>query len=256
MLYQAKQFIKFHRKASNQHGVHSPFVYELVTQCFYDQTPKDYYTEIANYRKALLKNHEVITITDFGAGSRVFKSNFRKISAIAQHAGATKKRSQLLARLTNHFQPQAILELGTSLGIATMALSSNPSSKVTSLEGCEQTAAVALEQLATYDRNNVKLITGRFRESLAHLLPRTYDLIYFDGNHQKVPTLSYFEQCLKTVNERSVFIFDDIHWTTEMEAAWKHIRNHKKVSLSVDTYKWGLVFFIKGRVKEHFTLRI
>ena len=106
MLYQAKQFIKFRRKARNQHGVHSPFVYELVTQCFYDTEDKNYYKPLTSYRKRLLQNHSMIEVTDLGAGSRVFKSNLRKISAIAQHAGATTKRSQLLARLVHYLNPQ------------------------------------------------------------------------------------------------------------------------------------------------------
>ena len=51
-------------------------------------------------------------------------------------------------------------------------------------------------------------------------------------------------------------IFDDIYWSAEMTAAWDEIASHEDVSVSIDTYQWGLVFFRKEQVKQHFVLRV
>ena len=81
-------------------------------------------------------------------------------------------------------------------------------------------------------------------------------MIYFDGNHQKEATLQYFNQLLKTAHNDSVFIFDDIHWSKEMTEAWETIKNHPKVTVTIDTFFWGFVFFRKEQVKEHFIVRL
>ena len=140
MFYILKSYLKFILNSTNQHGVHSPFVFDLVTKCFYDKTKYPEYSILKEYRKSLLANKKSIEVTDFGAGSKVFKSNTRVISQIAKNAGISQKRAELLFRITNYFQPKNILEIGTSLGLATIALSlGNKNSKIITLEGCPNT---------------------------------------------------------------------------------------------------------------------
>ena len=122
VLHSIKSYLKFLWNSKNQHGVHSPFVYNLVTKCFYDKTNYEEYSILKSYRKTLLANKETIEVTDFGAGSRVFKSNTRPINQIAKNAGISPKRAKLLFRIVNYIQPNSILEIGTSLGLATSAL--------------------------------------------------------------------------------------------------------------------------------------
>jgi predicted O-methyltransferase YrrM len=81
------------------------------------------------------------------------------------------------------------------------------------------------------------------------------DLVFFDGNHKKEPTLSYFEQCLPHIHPGTIFLFDDIHWSAGMEEAWNIIRNHPKVRVSIDLYHLGIVFFREELSKEDFTIR-
>jgi predicted O-methyltransferase YrrM len=207
----------------------------------------------------LLKNKKTIEVTDFGAGSRVFKSNKRQISRIAQTAGISSKRAELLFRITQYFQPKSILEIGTSVGLATSALAlGNPKAKLTTLEGCPETAKIAHEHFEHFQLKNIKTLSTRFESflNLDQLDSRKYDLIYFDGNHAKEATLRYFEQLLPTSNNETVWIFDDIHWSSGMEEAWEIIKKHPQVKVTIDTYQWGLVFFRKEQVKEHFVIRV
>ena len=64
-----KKYLLFLLKSTNQHGVHSPFVFRLVTQCFYlrDKIPCTHYPE-----------------------------------------GITPKKGQFILRLTKYFAPKSI----------------------------------------------------------------------------------------------------------------------------------------------------
>ncbi|TDX12220.1 O-methyltransferase [Flavobacterium sp. S87F.05.LMB.W.Kidney.N] len=258
MLFQIKSYLKFLWNSKNEHAVHSPFVFSLLTKCFYDKKQKPEYSILKKYRKSLLSNKSFIEVTDFGAGSKVFKSNKRQISKIAKTAGISPKRAELLFRISNYFQPKNILEIGTSLGLATSALAlGNPKAKVITIEGCPNTANIAKNQLNEFDCTNVENIISEFESFLIseNLQSTTYNLIYFDGNHSKKATLNYFELLLPTIDNDSVWIFDDIHWSPEMEETWEIIKNHPKVKVTIDTFQWGFVFFRREQEKEHFIIR-
>ncbi|PKB17753.1 O-methyltransferase [Flavobacterium sp. 5] len=258
MLFQIKSYIKFLWHSKNEHAVHSPFVFTLLTKCFYDKKIKPEYTILKNYRNRLLQNKNTIEITDFGAGSRVFKSNTRQIAKIAKAAGISTKRAQLLYRIVNYFQPDTILEIGTSLGLATSALSlGNPKASITTLEGCPNTMNQCQLQLKKFNINNVECVVTEFSSYFQNQQLSTFNfqLIYFDGNHSKKATLDYFELLLPTITNETVWIFDDIHWSADMEEAWEIIRNHSKVTVSIDTFQWGLVFFRYEQPKQHFIIR-
>lgn len=258
MLNSIKSYLKFLWNSKNQHGVHSPFVFDLVTKCFYNKKKYPEYQVLKNYRNSLLENKNYIEVTDFGAGSKIFKSNKRQIAKIAKTAGISSKRAELLFRITNYFQPSSILEIGTSLGLATSGLSlGNKNGKIISLEGCPQTMAIAKNQLQLQNLKNIEFVTTEFSAYLKNFqLPTTnFQLIYFDGNHSKAATLSYFELLLPTITNETIWIFDDIHWSSEMEEAWEIIKRHPKVTVTIDTFQWGIVFFRIEQEKEHFVIR-
>ena len=258
MLFQIKSYLKFLWESKNEHGVHSPFVFTLVTKCFYDKKPKPEYQVLQQYRQSLLENKNFIEVTDFGAGSKVFKSNKRQISKIAKTAGITQKRAQLLYRIVNYFQPTTILEIGTSLGLATSALAlGNPKAVITTLEGCPETLAITKSQILISKFQNIEFLNTEFSSYLNQITPSgVRGLIYFDGNHSKQATIDYFEFLLPTISNESIWIFDDIHWSKEMSATWEIIKTHPKVTVTIDTFQWGLVFFRKEQKKEHFVIRI
>tara|TARA_R110002049_G_scaffold306628_3_gene505386 strand:- start:186 stop:956 length:771 start_codon:yes stop_codon:yes gene_type:complete len=256
-MYQIIQYIKFLLKSNNQHGVHSPFVYNLITKCFYDKSKYSSYKDILNYKKSLLKNRSKLKVTDLGAGSQVMKQQKRTVSEIAKNAGTTNKRAKLLYRISNYFKPENVLELGTSLGIATHAISlGNTKANITTIEGCPNISQFSKENLKTLQVKNVNLITGDFNTEIKKCSSNKYDLIFFDGNHQKEATLNYFETLLETAHNDSVFIFDDIYWSKNMTDAWETIKNHQKITVTIDTFFWGFVFFRKEQLKEHFTIRV
>jgi len=255
-LYSFKQYLGFLRKATNQHGVHSPFVYDFLTKCLYDRKKYPAYPKLKSYRKSILNDQKTIKITDFGAGSRVFKDNTRKVSDLGKNAGANLKRMRLLYRVTTYFQSENILELGTSVGLATAAFGLAETGKVTSVEGCAEISKIASQKLDVLEISHLHLKNERFEAFFEENLANAYDLIYFDGNHSKKATFSYFETLLHSAHNDSVFIFDDIYWSVEMTEAWELIKQHPKVRVTVDCFWLGFVFFRREQEKEHFKIRL
>jgi len=185
--FKIRSFIAFLLASTNKHGVHSPFVYDLVTKCFNTQTNPAKMEALNRIQRSLFSNKNSITITDYGKGSSVFKSNDRKVSDIAKIAGINKKKSALLLRMVDYFNTKNILEIGTSVGLGTSVLSiGNPDAKIVTLEGCKNTADIANELFKTNQLNNIQLVDGNFHETLStDLSDKQFVLLYFDGNHHK-----------------------------------------------------------------------
>jgi predicted O-methyltransferase YrrM len=159
----------------------------------------------------------------------------------------------------HYFQPDTILEIGTSLGLATSALALG-NAKIITLEGCKKTQEQAQEHFkkANLNSDKIEFVNTKFEDYLSNsqLNIEHSKLIYFDGNHSKNATLNYFELLLPTITNDSVWIFDDIHWSKDMEEAWEIIKKNAKVTVTIDTFQWGIVFFRKEQEKEDFVIRV
>jgi len=257
------KYLNYYFTAANGkgHGIHSPFVFDLVVKVLNDKTDYAAYKEVEQQRSLLLGNETIITVEDFGAGSSKGLTKQRVVQQIAATSLKPKKYAQLLYRLVNYFQPQQILELGTSLGITTAYLAkAKPSATVTTMEGSASVAEIAQQQFDELQLNNINIVTGNFDETLQQVIDQTaqsFNFVFIDGNHRKEPTLRYFNQLLAKTNADTVFVFDDIHWSEEMEEAWREIKQHSSVTLTIDLFFVGLVFLRKEqKEKEHFVIRV
>ncbi len=257
----AKKYLYYYFTASNGkgHGIHSPFVFDFVKNVLNDKSNYDCYSPIEKLRKDLFSDETQIEVEDFGAGSSTLKFKKRKIKEIAASSLKPKKFSQLLFRITKYYKPQNILELGTSLGITTAYFASaNKSDAVITMEGSENVSTIAKANFTKLALHNIQIINGNFDTTLPQFLSqaKNIDLAFIDGNHRKAPTLNYFHQLLQKANSNSIFIFDDIHWSAGMEGAWKEIQQHSSVTLTIDLFFIGIVFFKKDfRAKQHFVIR-
>ncbi|GAB4188018.1 MAG: class I SAM-dependent methyltransferase [Thermoflexibacter sp.] len=257
------QYLTFWWKANDAHGIHSPFVFQLYTQVI--NIEKQYYCFeiLENLRQNLLSDDTLLAINDLGAGSKNLTSTQRTVSQIAKNSISNPKTVQLLFRLVDYFQPNTILELGTCLGLTTLYLSeaSPKEAQIYTFEGAEALAEQAKKlfekEITKQTTHNIALVVGNLDETLAKKVAELeqIDFVFFDANHQKVPTLQYFEICLSKAHENTVFVFDDIYWSAEMQTAWQTIQQHPRVTLSIDLFHVGLVFFREKQPKQHFKLR-
>lgn len=257
----ALKYLQHYFTASNGkgHGTHSPFIFHFITNVLNDKKHYPDYDKAEGLRKQLLKDKTVLTIEDMGAGSSISKTNKRTIATITRNAAKPKKIGQLLYRMVREYQPSSILELGTSLGISTSYLSlAKTDGKVITMEGSVEVADAAKRNFESLQLKNCSLIAGNFDDTLSIVLAQqaSVDFAFIDGNHRQEPTERYFHQLLSKINGDSILIFDDIHWSREMEAAWATIKNHPSVRCSVDLFFIGIVFFRpEFHQKQHFFIR-
>jgi len=253
-----KNFLKFYFRATTLYNVHSPFVYEFVDFIFRNKLNEDFEKQIKIERNALDNSSQEIEVLDLGAGSKSTKiSKTDKVSRIAKTAVSGKLKSLWLHNICAYFKPDFLIEMGTSLGISTAHLAQN-ASKVTSLEGNPAIASQAQKVFKNLELKNIEIVTGNFDETLLECLEKNElpDMVYLDGNHTYDATLRYFNQLNSSRNEHEmVLIFDDIYWSDGMMQAWEEIKKHPDISLSIDIYYFGLIFFKTNTVApKHYTL--
>ena len=259
-MHQILSYLRFWLRSGNAHGLHSQFVFGLYTSVVRHTGTFGAYAPIEARRQQLLSSPASIRVTDFGAGSHTGAGRQRRLADIARTAAKPPHLAKLLFRMVNYFRPSTILELGTSLGLTTAYLAAADSHhRVVTFEGCSNVAATARETFAALQLSNVAIVEGNIDHTLVPALlalNAPVDFAFFDGNHRYEPTLRYFELCLAHRTDESVFVFDDIHWSAEMEQAWEVIKVHPEVTLTVDLFYIGLVFFRKNQPKQHFSLRV
>lgn len=259
-LFLIKEYIKYYFSAKKGgHGVHSPFVFDFVETVLEDARHFYAFDEIAQLRKVLYKDNAELKIEDFGAGSHKNNNLQRKVSDIAKTAGRTEKFGKLLFRMVDKYQFENIVELGTSVGIATSYLAkANQHSTVTTIEGSPEIANRATQSFDFLKLKNIHQVVGNFDNVLATTLAdlKNVDLFFIDGNHREEPTIEYFNQVKPYLNEHSMVIFDDIHWSEGMLRAWETIKKDSAVTLSIDLFFIGIVLFKKDiKEKQHFILK-
>ncbi|MFK7756380.1 MAG: O-methyltransferase [Flavobacteriales bacterium] len=251
--FRIKTYLEYRKRAVNQYGLHSPFLYELYLACFRPAFKHDF-RAITNLRKELRKSTQSVEITDFGAGSLVNKSSTRSVSEMYSSAAISEKQGELLHRLVGFLKPVKVLELGTHLGLSSAYMASGNAAKVVSLEGCPNTADLAQKHHTELGLSTIQIEVGDFKRTLPEVLNSAgkIDLAYVDGNHSYKGTLWNYEQLLPFTTSNSVIIFDDINWSPDMKRAWEEIIARPEVSISVNCFKFGMVFFREGVEKQDF----
>lgn len=242
-------------KNTRGHGVHSPFLYRFTQNVVYEKLPFYIFSKIEKLRIYNQHDQRILQLTDFGTGKR----NSAKIAEIAKRSLKKPNWAQLLYRIVNITQAKTVLELGTSLGLTTAYLASpDKYLRCITFEGSAEVANVARENFGKLGLNNIEIVVGNIDETLKPVLNNldTIDVVFFDANHRKEPVLRYFDQCVEHVQQYSVFVFDDIHWSAEMEEAWSEIKKHEKVYSTIDLFEFGIVFFDKYLPRKHYRMKI
>ncbi len=257
---QAISFFRHYLSAGNEHRVHSPFVFRLLTESIYSKNPEPVFQKIESIRKKLLQDTCEINVTDLGAGSSFDgKLKKRTIQDITEKFAKSPRHCKFLFRMTQHLKPATMIELGTSLGISAMyQAAGNNNGQLYTLEGCTETADAASENFRMHDFKNISCVKGNFNDTLPTLLEKikTFDYAYIDGNHTLEATLRYFNLFKKHKLQNSVVIFDDIYWSHEMQQAWVKIKEDPEVTISLDFFQFGVVWFNRDFTKQDFVLKL
>lgn len=260
IFFRTFKYLKYNLLAKHRkgHGIHSPFIFNLVSKVFRNKTDCDVVCSIEKVRKKLKSDHRLIRVNDLGTGKDKRTTKIRKVSEIARYSPVPSKYGQLLSNLASEFGKPMIVELGTSFGISTMYLASgSPESVVYTIEGSGEIAEIAKSNFAGAGLKNITSLTGSFDEMLPEVFKNSVKpgLVFIDGDHSKEPLLRYFRRIAEVSDNNTVIVIDDIYYSKEMEEAWNEIKNNEKVSVAVDIFRMGIVFFRKGITLQNYIVR-
>ncbi|MEN9344948.1 MAG: hypothetical protein RLZZ60_417 [Bacteroidota bacterium] len=251
----AFNYLIYFFSAGTAHAVHSPFVYQLVQQVIRVRKQKPYYHLIELIRSKMLKSKAMIAMQGLGAAAQ---SGQKPLSEIVRNSSKSSKYAELLERMCAYFQPEYVIEIGSAAGISTMYQAlALPNGQIHALEGNAGLVKVMKHNFEQMGLQNIVVHEGLFSQTLPVVLnelPRV-DYVFFDGDHSLQSTLAYFESCLQKAHTGSIFVFDDIRWSDDMHLAWQKIKQHPAVTVSIDLYAIGIVFFRTEQETEHFTIR-
>ncbi|NJM14358.1 MAG: class I SAM-dependent methyltransferase [Bacteroidales bacterium] len=194
---------------------------------------------------------------DFGAGSSVFKQHTRTVADLAVVA-SQRKVNLFMGCLAQYFKPETIVELGTSLGLTSMYMAANaPQSRVLTVEGCKQTAALARQNFNRLGAQNIELLNCLFEDALPALKEpiQNRSLVFVDGNHSYEATVSYFSFFADHAHNESLLVFDDINHSPGMQQAWKTIKESPSTTATIDFFRLGLAALSPKLCKQHFVVR-
>ena len=241
----------------DEHSIHSPFFFDFYVNVIKASKQHEGHEPVEEIRTSLLENETAITIEDLGAGSRSHNGH-TTIAQVAKASLSSTRLSNLYEHICNYNDSKYIVELGTSMGINTLYLANNNNKKVFTFEGSQAFIDIALTHFELFDKQNIKLIEGNIDKTLPQFLQATEKINFalIDANHRYEPTIRYFNQLARRLNEKSIVVVDDIHSSEEMEMAWKELHKHELVYGSIDLYRCGILFFDPALNKQHFILSL
>jgi predicted O-methyltransferase YrrM len=242
-----------HRKGF---GVHSPFVFHLVSRVLPIHDDENLKL-IKTFRRSFFHDKRTIQTSNSGAGSKVHRWQGRSIRQIVTRSSIRHKYGRVLYTLVQEFKPAEIIELGTGIGISTAYLAKAcPKSKIISIENDKGKMTFASALLKRLDIRNVTLVNGTFNENLPVFLNETRQplFVFIDGDHTYEGTMNYFREVKKFSNPDTIIVFDDIRWSQGMEKAWAEIKSDMDVKISIDLFFMGIVFFREGIPKQDFVI--
>ena len=250
------EFIKYSLIAKGRHGIHSPFVYNLIDQVLRKPISEEVKSRQNRLFKALKNDDSIINFEEFGAGSKHLKKK-RSVKQIVAINSTKNKYGDLLYRLMKAYKPMNVLEFGTSIGCGTLQLHwGNPEAQLISIEACKETYEFAKKTMAQHQiSNQIQLINSTFNDFLEEKILVKFDLVFIDGHHDGKCLIDYVKKLEEHTHNDTIFILDDIRWSMDMLNAWNTLANDDQYHLSIDFFKMGVLIRQSNKRKEHFILR-
>jgi predicted O-methyltransferase YrrM len=251
--FQAKAYLSYWLDAVDEHSLHSPFFFDFYTRVVKKSKDSGPIEKAEKLRSQLLQDKRILKGNDPGSGS----ATKRKVRLIAKNSLSPVKLSSFYNSTLEYFKAKKVIELGTSFGINTLYLASKNDRSVTTFEGSAETADIARLTFEFSGAKNIELIEGNIDHTFKQYLQsiRKFDLILIDANHRYEPTMRYFNLLMPKLQENTIVILDDIHYSSEMEKAWRELKNHKLVYGSADFFRCGILFFDPSLNKQHVILQ-
>ena len=231
--------IKLYRRLRYRkgHGVHSPFIYNLITKVIEEKTPYYVFEDIENFRKELL-NHD------------------NPIKTLTALKTQPKNYGALLFRLVNFLKCRNILQIGSSTGIMSLylALPLRKSCECYSLEETPGLLEPVRAFAEKYSLTNLHWMEGYYNGNLNRLKSEiaSFDFIFFNtmGDPEKTQEALLLTETFTYPG--TVMVVDNIRRNKSMKKLWQELKNRQDVRLTVDLLSLGLVFFNNKLHKQNY----
>lgn len=248
-------FYRIFARHRRGHGIHSPFVYSFIRNVLLKKGKEENLSKILEWHNEVSNSFLPVGDNSFGAGTRLSQHKKRK-RIKSSRIGIPQKYGIMLYRLVQFSVPGRIIEMGTGSGISTAYLAgANPAIQVLTLEGNKERQEFAKKEIEKLKFENIEFLNIDFDNFInAKNDFKNPLLVFIDGNHRYEPTMRYYQYFSSIAVENTVLIFDDIRWSGEMEKCWKRIKSDVKVTISIDLFFMGIVFFKPGITKQDFII--
>jgi hypothetical protein len=217
-------WLKYMLLRKSKYKIHSPFVYEFMTKVLYDKgSNRDY--------DLILRISRLVDGKRFATRSR-------------------RKQARFLYRLVRFMEPETVLSFGKVSALNTSALALGNLQTKVYLEQSNE----FLETLSSMGVVNVNLIHPETDKEEELERCNTGFVLYGIEDFEE-DTWNNLEDGMAQADEDTVLVFEGIHHNRRTEAAWEAIKASEGVTLTMDLYGMGLVFFREGIEKQDFVLK-
>lgn len=189
------------------HGIHSPFLFSFITKVVEEKDPYYAYEDIDLFLKSYPVRNRKSTRLD-----------------------------RLMFRMVNYFAAKSVLEIGAKSGIGVLYLTA-PSSEIVYQSACCKINSSIQEYIADHWERNVS-----FHSDLG-VTQEKQDCIVIDMRGLDNNWTDIYEYVADLIHEESFVILKNIRTNKEANSLWKQFRANDKVSVSLDLYNIGILFF-------------
>lgn len=240
----------------NEHSLHSPWLTDFYHSVIVADTRFSVFDKIEHKRSRLLYSNEQIHKKELGTGASKPYSTVQYIQHIAKNSLMEPPLCRFLFRAIQWYNPENILELGTSLGITTQYISAAaPKSSITTVEGCPETLQQAQQNMDAESIKNVHFINAGIDQQLPALVKNTrFNFVVLDANHSYDATLRYGKILIENTPDKAMIILDDINKSYGMHQAWKNLKTGHQIDIALDLNRLGILIKKPDFKKESYSL--
>ena len=232
------------------HGIHSPFLFRLVTSVIEDRGRLPEYKEFKKLNSTALHLLEEFSDPLFTKIYDQFNLPLSKSRKLYKKLELPLRYGKVVFRLIRYFHPKSIINYSPTLGVnlAVMAMADNRTPVFQVINNPEYIPFIE-ELLKDSATSNIHFLP----EHSEPPVPPEFKIF----NYPDQPELlrSILRECLTRHGDNDVLIIRGIHESKEMEEIWQEMIDFESVRVSLDVFEIGIVLFRKGLQKENFIHR-
>ena len=233
------------------HGIHSPFLFHLITTVVEDKTNRPEYElhrRLILEARNLLENSSRELLDNLCSDYHLTVSTPRKI---IQKVELPSRYAKLIFRLIGEFNPSSVINCGPAFGAALALMAkANHDSFVYQMMGSPGYELIYKELLSHTAIQNIQVLGGDTFPSLKSCV------ILINYPHRPDLTRNVAEKILSLTDDNLVLIIRGIRESKEMRVIWREVIASQRVRVSLDLFEIGIILFYKGLQKENFVYRL